>query len=306
MKIVFNLHDVGLGNNGGTRTVIKCAEVMATLGHKVILYTNVPSAYTWHSPVGIKILVQNSPPSCHAVIATGYYSVKSTLKTKADKKFYYIRGFENWNATEHELFKTYRSLNCIVNNTWMHKYLSKYKIKSRLIYQGLDFDKFYILDDVKKRKRIGSLYSERHQTKRHIDAISVNNIVGYKLRMLNKDIINPTEQKLNRWYNKSSVWFAPTELEGLHNPPMEASLAGCGLVCTDHERNGMFDYAIHNETALIYPTRNIKIAAKYVKKLIEDESLRLKLNKSMIKLLKNKIGSREHNMGMFIDYISDI
>jgi len=303
MRIIFNLYNTGLGNNGGTRTVIKCGEILADLGHEVIMYTNVSSRYTWGNIKKVKILVDDKPPKCDIVIATGYHSVENTLRTNADKKYYYIRAYEQWNANEYKLLESYRKLNCIVNSSWLYKYLKKNNIQSEIIHQGLDFNIFYIKKNITKKDRMGAIYSERHKTKRHVDAISVSKMIKCQLKMLNKDLKNPSEEELNIWYNKIKVWFAPTELEGLHNPPMEACLAGCALVCTDHNRSGMSDYAIHNKTALVYPARDLKAAGSFVRQLLDDNDLRLRLNKNMVERLVVKIGSRKENMKKLIEYI---
>jgi hypothetical protein len=305
MKIVFNLHNVGLGNNGGSKTIICCAETLAELGHRVVLYSNVINNYSWHEPKGVEIVRKDKCPSSDVVIATGYYSVKNTLACSAPKKFFYIRGYELWQANEQKLLSAYKSLNCIVNSRWLHDHLKKRGIKSKIIYQGIGFDRFYIRDDVNRKKRIGAIYHEKHKTKRHPDAKLISEMSGYPIKLLNKDLQNPSEGKLNKWYNKMSVWVAPTESEGLHNPPMEASLAGCALVCTDHKMSGMQDYAIHDETALVYPARDMKMAVGYVRELMIDEPLRSRLNANMRQLLTDKIGSREHNMKKLVRYIED-
>ena len=65
MRFVFNLLDVGLGNNGGSRTIIKCGEALASLGIEVIMYSNVQSGYTWHEPKGVKFVYGDKLPKCN-------------------------------------------------------------------------------------------------------------------------------------------------------------------------------------------------------------------------------------------------
>ena len=301
MRIVFDLYNVGLGNNGGTRTLIKCAEVLSECGIDVIMFSNVPSKYTWHKAT-IKHVQGHSAPPCDVLIATGYDSVKNALMSKAAKKYYYIRGFELWRAPASKLFQSFKSLKCIVNSQWLYNLLKSKKINSSIIYPGLDFKKFKNLN-LPRNNSFGALYSQQHSTKRYADALQIKEMTGLKLQRLNKDIKDANDRQMNEWYNTSGVWFAPTELEGLHNPPMEVSLTGCPLVCTDHERSGMQDYAIHNQTALVYPAGNLKLAAKYISKLLNDKAESKRLNDNMIHLLKTKIGSRKSNMIKLLDYI---
>jgi len=302
MKIVFNLYNTGLGNNGGSRTLVKCGRVLCKLGHEIIFYSNVLNKYTWHNLKNIQFIVGNKCPNGHVVIATGYYSVEDVLRSKIKKKFYYIRAHELWNASEKKLLSCYRSLKCIVNSEWLKKYLSSHNIKSELIYPGIDDNKFCV-KQVERENIFGALYSKLHKTKRHEDAVKISQKTGYKLEMLNRDIKNPKEKVLNNWYNKIKVWFAPTELEGLHNPPIESSLSGCALICTDYIRNGMNDYAVHGKTAMVYPARDLNIASEYLNKLMMNEELRLKLQNNMVELLNEKIGSRGRNMRKFIKYL---
>ena len=297
MNIVFNLHTTGLGNNGGSRTLVKCASTLADLGHEVLIYSNYPNKYTWTDLGDATFYRADKPPACEVVVATGYQSVKSTLATKADKKFYYVRGYELWVASEQQLVKSCQSLNCIVNSQWLQTTFKSHGIDADLVYPGID-DSFYKVNDDRKNI-VGGLYSSRHGTKNHTTVMKVTN--GYELRMLNRDIVNPDEATLNKWYNEIKVWVSPSELEGLHNPPMESSLAGCALICTDHERGGTSDYAIHLETALIYPDRDLRKAKEYVEMLMVDEQLRCHLNSNMIEVLKTKIGTRKDNMQKMVD-----
>ena len=93
------------------------------------------------------------------------------------------------------------------------------------------------------------------------------------------------------------------ELEGLHNPPMEASLSGCALVANDCVSSGTADYAIHNKTALIYKAGDAVGASSCIKQLSNNDSMREELNLNMISLLKDKIGTREKNMAKFLEII---
>jgi len=293
VKIAFDLHDTGLGNNGGSRTVIKCGETLQSLGCKVRMYSNIPNKYSWDIP---RIKITNNVSSDFAIIATGYYSLRHTLNFHSEIGTYcYIRGHELWNAKEDELLKLYGKFkpgHCIVNSEWLQQYLKEHGIKSKLIYPGID-EVFKVLPNKNRKNKFGALYSDRHKTKRHKDAIKIGELSGFPVKMLNKDIINPKENKLNKWYNKFKVWFAPTELEGLHNCPIEASQAGCAVVCSDYPRNGMSDYAKHEETALVYPARDLDTASKYITQLMENEELRLKLNQGMnYRILNSRTSNR--------------
>jgi hypothetical protein len=304
MRIIFNLHNVGLGNNGGSRTLVKCAETLSKMGNDVVLHSNQKSRYRWHSiDKGVTMSLSGKIPNGDVVVATGYGSVKSTVKSNIKKKFYYIRGFELWNAKRKNLLSSYRSLNCIVNSSWLMEYLKENNIHSDVVYSGLDFDTYYNKNE-DRDDIIGGLFSKRHKTKRHSHVINISNLCNKKLLMLGKDCRNRPFSEINDFYNKIKVWVSTSELEGFHNPPTEASMCGCALVCTDHLRSGAGDYAINNETALMYSPGDMEFASNNVNLLLSDDKLRLRLIENMNKLLLSKIGNRKKNMKIFMDIIS--
>lgn len=290
MRIVFNFQGVGLGNNGGSRTIVKCAEALSDLGQEVILSSPV-SRYTWHP---LKVKVSKRVPDCDVIIATGYGSVKSTLKSKAKAKFYYVRGLEVWQTNKNNLLKSFRSLKCIVNSEWLKGFMSRHSVPCDLVYPGLDFGDFQSLPG--DREYIGGLFHAKHRTKRHEDLIKLSERLDCPLLLLNRDLKNADPSELHSFYNKIKVWISPSELEGLHNCPMEASLCGCGLVATDHPKGGTSDYAIHDKTSLVYPAGDLDVATARVRQLLLDDKFRLYLNNNMIEHLREKIGDRKSNM----------
>lgn len=298
MRIVFNLHRVGLGNNGGSRTLIRSAETLQSLGAEVYIYSDCANKYTWHRT---DIPMTRKPIKCDAVIATGYNSVASTMKYNCDKKLYYVRGFELWVTSEKNLLRSYKPLHCIVNSEWLLGYMTSKGIYADLVYPGLDFDQYRIVQN-KRTPVLGGLFHTRHKTKRHCDVEAVANKLGCSLVMLNRDLKNGNPNQVRDFYQKTSVWMAPTELEGLHNPPMEACLCGNAVVRSDHARGGMADYA-DDDTALVYPARDISAAVKCVEKLLYDDLFRQKKQQAMEARLRSKIGTREANMRRLMEIV---
>ena len=96
MKICFSMKGVGLANNGGSRTLVRCAEALRALGHDAFFYTG-KSHYTWHK-ADIKCIGGDKPPPCDVLIATGANSVDSVTRY-AGKRAYYVRGLELWKTS---------------------------------------------------------------------------------------------------------------------------------------------------------------------------------------------------------------
>lgn len=301
MKIVFNVHDVGLGNNGGSRTIIRSAQTLINLGHEVYIAGSINRA-TWWKP---DVPFVKKIPECDAIIATGYHSVKSSLKFKnAKTHLWYVRGHEVWQAKDEELWKMYASYpNIITNVGWIHKALADRSIESKIIYQGIDYEDFY-----KCREPdlvIGGLHHKK-ASKRSQDCLEISKRSGFPLRMLNRDFSGGEASSLRNFYGSCAVWISSSENEGLQNVPIEATLCGAALVLTDHHMGGTSDYAIHEKNCLIYPARNLKVAANHVKNLMQDQSLRKRLRANAEQAVKEVIGTRSRNMTNLVSHIEDL
>jgi hypothetical protein len=309
MYICFNFLNVGLGNNGGTRTILKCGETLIKLGHKVDFVSTIDQ-HTWlkHKPIIKKI-----PTNADVLIATGCNSVDSTSKSDVPKKCWFIRGHESWATSEKNLIKCYKkNLINVVNSNGLKKKLKSYGVDSSVVYQGIDFELWENLKlrETNNKIRIGCLYNPRHKTKHwdHFQYIAKRldkkkyEFVGFgaiksKDDFLSDFITNPTEKDLRNFYNTCHIWFAPTISEGLHNPPMEAALCGCLIVCNNNEDNGMvLDYAFKDKTAMVY--NDMEEAVEMIShpkwEFIDDMSV----------FLKTHINTREYNMKKMCEIIN--
>jgi len=266
------------------------------------MHSNIPSAYTWHTPVGVRF-TEGPFPKADAIIATGYSSVPSTVDSNIPVKTYYVRGLELWRTGTHKLVKSFKAFPfCIVNSAWLCEFMRSVDVQAILVRPGLDTEDFY--DMHKDRENtLGGLYSERHRTKRHIDVISAGEMAGCDVELLNRDIKEPTIEEQRLWYNKLKVWMAPSELEGLHNPPIEAALCGCALVLTDHPRAGTSDYSLPTVFNYVYKARDIQEASKYIRVLLSNEPMRKRMAVAMRERLVNIVGSRDDNMKTLVELL---
>ncbi len=299
MVIVFNLLTTGLGNNGGSKTLIRSAETLQELGEEVYIACQSNSCTWW--TIGVPVIKKLRP--CDVLIATGFGSVRSTIAyNRAKLKLWYVRAHENWQAKNKQLMKAYGALDCIANSEWIKTWLGTFGIDCEIVYPGIDFDSYYRSteprDDI-----LGGLH-HKHARKRHEDCLKVQKISGYPISMLNRDFKSGDFKKLSNFYNKIKVWISPSENEGLQNIPIEASLCGCGLVLTDHFMGGTGDYAVNEETCLVYPARDIQKASECVDRLMKDEKLCTRLNNNAVEVIKSKIGDRTHNMKKFVEFLS--
>jgi hypothetical protein len=313
MKIGFNFLGCGMGNNGGTRTIIKCHNTMKELGHESYLISSCDN-FNWfeHDKP-----LRQIPNDLDVLIATACTTVNSTLKSNAKKKAWYIRAHENWTYSDQQLSEIYKrdDLIKICNSNGMKHIVESYGGKNvKVVYQGVDLDFWKDLGTRKNnsKKVIGCLYSGRPgfvgERKRWSDFRKLQSKLGNEYdyvgfgdtqcpdRFVKKFLVKPSSEQLRDLYNMCDIWFAPTISEGLHNPPIEAGLCGCLVVCNDNKLNGMvLDYAFDGKTAMVY--RTIPEAVRKIKNPNWD------LTKKMKNYLIHNISDRTSNMERFIKEI---
>jgi len=307
MYIIFNALNSGLGNNGGSRTLIKCAETIESLGVRCDIVAT-DDNFTWFNH---KKPISYIPNDADVIVATACTTVESTLSSNVPKKVWYIRGHELWAHNEKFIGALYNSgLINITNSIGLMKKVESFGAKAITIPQGIDLDLWY---DLKLRShnklRIGCLHQNK-STKRWKDFVKLAEILGNAYEytafgtnvkdynFLSSFINNPSFDELREFYSKCHIWFVPTELEGLHNPPMEAALCGALVVCNDHPMSGIaLDYGIER-TSMVYRHRDIEHAAEVIRNVNWSKV------EVMQQFLINEIGSREKNMKEFIDVLT--
>ncbi len=314
MNIVFNGSNSGLGNNGGSRTVLLSSQVLESLGHKCDVVASVDK-FTWFEH---KVPIPFIPWDTDVVINIAAVDYMATKGCNVPIKVAWWRAHEDWSMSESDLIKLYNSdLLNVVNSRGLQEKLKSYGADSVVVYQGVDLDWWEDRELRSTNKmRIGALYTTQPR-KRWKDFVALSNILGHdnyeyvgmgnalpKETFLTGFIYNANVDELNDLYNSCHVWFAPTNSEGLHNVPMEAALCGCLVVCSDHKLNGMvLDYAFKGQTAIVYPSGDIEYAAAR----IEDCDWPMAyMVPNMQSFIRTQIGSREHNMQKFVDILKEL
>lgn len=323
MKIIFNVMNCGLGNNGGSFTLINSANILSELGCNVCFIDTGKNNHTW-SKLNVEHLIiknQKNIPKADVVIATGYKTFKSTLELNKNcgRKYVWLRGLELWNTSEDKFIQNLLNPNMrkIVNSLWLKNKLSTYNINSELIRPGYDFNNFFPLD-IRSNKEVvlGGLFNsgEKRKTKRTEWISKTFEILKHKYKNLklymfgsdgkpsfytNKFIFNPTIQEKNELYNQCHIWLAPTCLEGLHICPAEAMQTECIVVGTNAPMNGMYDYLEDNVTGFI-SENNFDSFVNIVDQLITNyqhyKYIGINAQKKILSL-----GSRKDNMLKFVE-----
>ena len=100
MIILFDLRNVGLGNNGGSLTLIKSGNTLQDMGLEVYFIDSGKNKHTWEKLECEHIIASKNGhiPDADFIIATGYKSVAKTVSTpgRCGHKAHWIRGWETW------------------------------------------------------------------------------------------------------------------------------------------------------------------------------------------------------------------
>jgi len=243
MRITFDLRRVGLGNNGGSSTLVKSGNTLVDMGHEVIFVDSMKNKYKW-TPLKAKHMVRQDNknlPDADVIIASGYKSVSRTMKSPSGCgiKSHWIRAWEYWQYSEKDIIDRVLKPDTVklVNSICLQKKLKKYGVDSHIIRPGYDFDQLYPIPNYRKKGRvvIGGLYragthGRRKRTQwlfeaaNHLkrknsnvefwlfgsEADPGNSIIDIYLR-------SPSMEDKNKFYNSVDIWMAPTQSEGLHD-----------------------------------------------------------------------------------------
>lgn len=325
MKIIFNLINVGLGNNGGSHTLVQSANTLHDLGEEVIILDSGPCKYTWDKLKVPHIRIKNPDEiKADVVIATGTGSLKSTEVLRIPKKYHWIRGFETWVTPEENLIKIIKnsSTKKIVNSICLKRKLEKYNIQSDIIRPGHNFNNFNPLNLREKNQNIsiGGLFNQgtKREQKRTEWIFDCYNILKKKydltLIMFGSDGIpnvdnnsifvkNPEPAVKEKLYNMIDIWLSPSKLEGLHIAPQEAMLTECCVVGNNSEMSGTEDYLIDHETGLVSED-NFKSFLANVEILVKHKVLRNELGKKGREKILS-LGNRKENIKRMIEFLKD-
>lgn len=328
MRITFNVQGVGLGNNGGSLTLIHSANTLQKLGCEVRIISTVGNKCTWAKLECEHIVERNNfYPNAEILVATGLNSVSRVVEAhpKRGAKVHWIRGYERWvwGARHPNTYKLYRApLTRIVNSVGLQQYfLNKFGEAPPVIRPGMDFDKFKpngkrgfarrtiilgALYSGNKRKRLTkrfewaqAAYRELYDSGKNVRLILYGEAPMAMVTIPRMEYYSqPTVEQLEELYNQIDLWMAPTELEGLHIPPQEAMLCGCPVIGTMAPLSGMGDYLAHRGTGFVTINRRDKFI-EGVRKIVTNHKLRKELSeRGREKILE--LGSREDNMRQFI------
>lgn len=236
-------------------------------------------------------------PDSEVIFATGIATaepIKNLSKSKG-RKFYLIQDFENWRHNDSYVFETYRyGLKNIVIASWLKEIVDKYsKEPSVLIKNAIDTKEFKI--NIKPEDRydysIAALYhiGEYKGSKYTIETLIKLKEKYPKLRAIlfgNPErpsnlpkwieyVQRATREEVIDIYNSSAVFMCTSIKEGFGLTGAESMACGCAFVSTDYQ--GVHEYAIHNQNALLSEINRVDLIVENIEKIFENRELRFKL-----------------------------
>lgn len=325
MKITFNLQNVGLGNNGGSATIVHSANMLHSLGHTICLVSEKDNMFEWFDLDGPTYVKTNGLvhdyPNADVVIATGAHSVQLVLNAPLGRgiKFWWIRAHETWAMGEKQLFSFYANeqINLLVNSQCLQTLVrDKARREVPIVRPGMDFHNFYMYSDrdyfPNECIRLGALYCDKprkrfdwvtqiYKTCKTIGVPIELHLFGTYKEGLHTDdyteyLYQPTVEELRNFYNSIDVWLAPTESEGLHMPPQEAMLCGCLVIGTNAKLSGMQEYLVQRKTGFI--VSHWGQAVNVLKSLLNEKDVLKEVRTNAIAKI-HSLGDRQENMRRF-------
>jgi glycosyltransferase involved in cell wall biosynthesis len=232
-------------------------------------------------------------PSSDAWVATYWYTAKWAAPLPG-ARLYLIQHLETWCGPEKEVMATWKlPFQKVVISRWLEDVARNLGEPSDYIPNGLNFGVFgmdvaperrdphtvSMLYHVSKWKGSAEGLSALHKVKAKVPHLKAIVFGVYPRPAGLPDWVeycqNSPQGKLREIYNQAAIFVSPSWTEGWPLPPAEALQCGAALVATDI--GGHREYAQHEETALLCPTRDPDALAANILRLLENQELRLRL-----------------------------
>lgn len=311
MNILFNASGCGLGNNGGSKTIIKSAETLQAMGHGVSIMSQINN-YTWHRP---KVHIDNQYdfPLYDVIINVSVWDVEITIKNSIENKIWWMRGWEKWVRGEEWLIQQIKKFvsaggRIIVNATHLKHKLKTIGVESVVVFAGLDLEFWNDNESLNRfghNLTIGALHHKKHKTKNYETFLELQRIIKEDNEMRGRFAFKTLYDKFNneqlrKFYNECDIWLSLSSNEGFHQAPAEAALCGNLILYYDVGSGGTQDYCIASTAIPFEDVDHIygilkDIESYGVGELICDMQIHL----------RDKIGNRETNMKKFVEVINE-
>jgi len=244
----------------------------------------------------VRKINNESIPDADVLIATAWRTAACSEKLDKNKgeKFYFIQHYETWNGPEDEVNATWKMpFKKIVIAGWLKDIAESMGEKAQYVPNAFDFSEFGmdIIPEKKDRNKVMMLYNDLEfkgsryglkafiKLKEEFPKLEVI-LFGVPQKPENlpewiKYYRTPERKLLRKLYNESSIFISPSIAEGFPLPPAEAMMCGAALACTDI--GGHREYALDNETAVLFKPKDSNEIVNAMKNLLLNDELRIRL-----------------------------
>lgn len=247
----------------------------------------------------VPTLAARHVPAADVVVATSWRTAPFVAGYGAEhgRKFYLIQSHEVWDGTPEAVEATWKlPMRKVVIARWLERTgvgLGVDADEIRLIPNAIDQDRYRVLQPIATRpKRVAALCHEA-ESKGARDAVAALQIARTRVPELEAVMFGVSGRPpwVPAWidyrhdpdqaelvadvYNGSSLYLCASRLEGWHLPPAEAMACGCAVVSTDID--GVADYAIDGQTALLAEPSDPEGLGRRMVELLLDDQRRVEL-----------------------------
>lgn len=213
------------------------------------------------------------------------------------KGYYFIQDFENWKHDDAYVFASYRlPLRKAVISGWLKDLVTKAagsEDEAVVVPNAIDPEYFVLSNSMESRSRFEvALLYHLDERKRTEDILAALDIVRQAVPQLHAAAFGveprpeglpdwydyyqrPDRETLGRIYNTAAVFVAASRAEGWGLTVCEAMQCGCAVACTD--AGGFREFCEDGRTALMSPPLDVAALAGNIRRLIEDDALRIRL-----------------------------
>ncbi|WDF54713.1 glycosyltransferase family 4 protein [Mucilaginibacter sp. KACC 22063] len=241
-------------------------------------------------------------PNADFVVATAWETAEHVIEypDKKGKKIYFIQGNESelllaikkgwqqrvkntWNFPMHK----------IAISSWLKEIVSTADNPAKKIFNGLNFDEFYINNPIETREpaSVMMLY-HTSPAKGCTEALEAINIlkksdINLKVKMFGvpqrpenlaewiEYYQQPERETLRKLYNEVAIFLSPSHSEGWGLPVAESMLCGCAVITTNI--GGFKDFVIDGNTGLNFKREDVNDMVQKIKLLIHNNDTRIKI-----------------------------
>jgi L-malate glycosyltransferase len=308
LHIVYVMTHVGIC--GGVKIIFEHANRLKNLGMEVTIVSHYP-APTWfpinvnYNEVPFEVELATGIPACDVIVATYWNHIQACIDTEIAPVIYFEQGdfhlfdYENLkDALKDFIYKQYQLPKFIftVSNPCANFICKIYNRESVVIHNAIDLNIFNNVKESSSRfetpyilmlgnpqlsfKGIDEIIEAYSVVKSKIPDIKIYLIspvkpAGKIIDRVDQVYVNPPQQQISDLYKGALLYVSASHYESFSLPVLEAMACGCPVITTGN--NGVMEYAVDNENALITKIGDPHDIALKMLELLRNSDLRKKL-----------------------------